>query len=559
MEPRRSSRAASAKPASKVAPKPAPKKATSEKPPSRPSRTASKKRAASPEGDPSPPPKRAKGEEQNIAPTKPKAAGKSAAENPKRSRTTKLAPIAEGETEPKPPKPAHVQVKPYLNPLPSPPEHLRPGLQLFVWGAGNFGQFGLGPDVLDEFDKPKKHSWAEEQIQDGTFGEEGAGLEEIAGGGMHSLFIDEMGTIWSCGLNDDAALGRITQNLPDPKNPGEFLDVDELTSVPHPLQTLVDQGFRAVKIATGDSICAAVNDKGELRVWGSFRVNEGSLGFANGLKHQFIPVPILHNSLTHRPGDVEKVSDITAGVNHLLVLTTHGNIYTWGAGEQAQLGRKVLERRKIHGTVPEKVSLGTRTRKAKVIGAGSFHSFAVDDKGDVWGWGLNTMGQAGTGYATEDDSQVQLPTKVEGLTKEALDGDEVVQISGGEHHSVFLTQSGKVFAVGRCNAGQIGLAEDDPALEDRADPDFVADPVQVKFPDDDDDPIVSISVGTHNNLAVSKDGALYCWGQGTQGELGVSDVEVRTPRMIVRREGGSWAAVKVACGGQHTLGLFRKK
>ncbi|KAJ4479292.1 regulator of chromosome condensation 1/beta-lactamase-inhibitor protein II [Lentinula aciculospora] len=561
MEPRRSSRAASAKPTKKAAPKPVPKKAASEKPPSR---SASKKRVASPERDPSPPSKRTRREEQNVAPTKSKpnskAAGKSAAENAKRSRA-KLAPIAETDTpasDPKLPKPAHVQLKPYLNPLPSPPEKIRPGLQLFVWGAGNFGQFGLGPDVLGEFDKPKRHTWAEKQMQDGTFGAEGAGLEEIAGGGMHSLFIDEKGTIWSCGINDDAALGRITQNVPDPKNPGSFLDIDELTSVPHPLQTLVYEGFRAVKIATGDSICAAVNDKGELRVWGSFRVNEGSLGFANGLKHQFIPVPILNDSLSHRPGDAEKVSDITAGVNHLLVLTTHGNIYTWGAGEQAQLGRKVLERRKIHGTVPEKVSLGSRTRKAKVIGAGSFHSFAVDDKGDVWAWGLNTMGQAGTGYETDDDSQVQLPTRVQRLSKEALDGDVVVQISGGEHHSLFLTESGKVFAVGRCNAGQIGLPDDDPSLKDRADPDFVAEPVQVKF-SDDDDPIVHISVGSHNNLAVSKDGALYCWGQGTQGELGVSDVEVRTPRVIVRRAGGLWAAVKVACGGQHTLGLFRRK
>lgn len=289
-----------------------------------------------------------------------------------------------------------------------------------------------------------------------------------------------------------------------------------------------------------------------------WQVNEGSLGFSSDLKHQFIPVPILNDSLSHRPGDAEKVSDITAGVNHLLVLTTHGNIYTWGAGEQAQLGRKVLERRKIHGTVPEKVSLGSRTRKAKAIGAGSFHSFAVDDNGDVWGWGLNTMGQTGTGHNTTDDSQVQLPQKVERLSKEALDGDIVVQIAAGEHHSLFLTGSGKVFAVGRCNAGQIGLADDDPALQDRADPDFVAEPVQVKFPDEDD-PVVHISVGSHNNLATTKDGALYCWGQGTQGELGVSDVEVRTPRMIVRREGGSWAAVKVACGGQHTLGLFRKK
>jgi len=74
-------------------------------------------------------------------------------------------------------------------------------------------------------------------------------------------------------VNDDAALGRITQDVPDPNNPGAFLNVDNLTSIPHPLQTLVDEGFRAVKVVAGDSICAAVSDKGELRVWGSFRVS----------------------------------------------------------------------------------------------------------------------------------------------------------------------------------------------------------------------------------------------------------------------------------------------
>lgn len=55
-------------------------------------------------------------------------------------------------------------------------------------------------------------------------------------------------------------------------NPSSFLSVDELTSIPHPLQTLVDVGFRAVKVVAGDSICAAVSDQGEMRVWGSFRV-----------------------------------------------------------------------------------------------------------------------------------------------------------------------------------------------------------------------------------------------------------------------------------------------
>ncbi|KIY69747.1 RCC1/BLIP-II protein [Cylindrobasidium torrendii FP15055 ss-10] len=535
--PRRSARAA-AKPA---APPPAPKpKAKAAAPKSKTAATKPKsKKRASPDAE----------EEDEHSTKRSKSEDSEEAPAPK--------PKAKKEPPAKKPAPVHVQTKPYLNPLPSPPEHQRPGLQLFAWGAGNFGQFGMGPDVLCEIDKPKKHPWAEEQMTKGTFGSEGAGLESAAAGGMHSLFIDEAGTVWSCGLNDDAALGRDTAQVPDPEKPDAFLDVDELTAWPHPLQSLKDENFRAVQVVAGDSICAAVSAEGELRVWGSFRVNEGSLGFASGLRHQFQPVPI-NLELSHKPGDAEKVASLASGGNHVIVLTTHGNIYSWGAGEQAQLGRRVLERRKIHGTVPEKVTLGTRGRKGKIVGAGMYHSFAVDHDGEVWGWGLNTMGQLGTGHTSENDSVVQLPKKVTGLSPKELGGASVVQIAGGEHHSLFLTSNGKVYACGRSNAGQLGLPAD--AMKNAPNDDFLPEPIHVPFPDDEeDDPVVYISVGTHNNLAVTSDGAMYCWGQGTQGELGVPDVEVRTPRVVVRREGGSWAAVQVACGGQHTLGLFRKK
>jgi regulator of chromosome condensation len=289
-------------------------------------------------------------------------------------------------------------------------------------------------------------------------------------------------------------------------------------------------------------------------------VDEGSLGFSDGLKHQFIPaLPTLE--LSHKPGDTEKVSSIASGGNHLLVLTTHGNVYSWGAGDQSQLGRRVIARRKIHGTVPEKITLGTRGRKAVIIGAGAYHSFAVDETGDIWGWGLNSMGQTGTGYKSSEDSVVQLPKKVRRLSKEELDGDVVVQIDGGSHHSVFLLASGKVYACGRFNGGQLGLADDDIAFKDRDDPEseFLAEPALVTFPDPND-PVIQISCGAHNNAAVTKAGALYCWGQGVQSELGLGDEEeVRTPRVVVRKEGGSWFADAVACGGQHTIGLFRKK
>ncbi|KAL1660141.1 regulator of chromosome condensation 1/beta-lactamase-inhibitor protein II [Schizophyllum commune] len=417
----------------------------------------------------------------------------------------------------------------------------------------------MGPDYLGEFDKPKKNAWVEEGIEDGKFGEEGAGIESVASGGLHSVFVDERGTVWTCGVNDDAALGRVTQNVPNPEKPNEFLDVDELTSYPHPIQSLVDEGFRAVKVVAGDSINAALSDAGELRLWGSFRANEGSLGFSKALKHQFNPVPVTMD-LINKPGDYEKIASVACGGNHILALTTYGNIFTWGAGEQCQLGRKVLEGRKIDGTTPRKIKVGKRNNAPVLIGAGMYHSFAVTEKGDVYGWGLNTMGQTGTGYYRPSDSEVVLPKPVIGLHPDDLDGARVIKIVGGEHHTLFLTSDGRVFACGRSNVGQLGLPDDHEAFQDREDSDFVDVPVQVPMPDEhDDDPVVDISCGPHSNMAVTRDGALYSWGQGTQGELGVPDVEVRTPRQIVRREGGSWAAVTVACGGQHTIGLFRKK
>ena len=94
-----------------------------------------------------------------------------------------------------------------------------------------------------------------------------------------SLFIRQ---VWSCGTNDDAALGRITTDVPDPDMPGGFLDSDTLTSTPYPIQALIDENFRAVRIAAGDSISAAISTTGDLRAWGHFRVRCFFISFTHG-------------------------------------------------------------------------------------------------------------------------------------------------------------------------------------------------------------------------------------------------------------------------------------
>lgn len=60
------------------------------------------------------------------------------------------------------------------------------------------GQLGLGTSnlVLREFSKPALHTWVEQARQGQTLGlSDGAGIETMATGGMHTLAIDEVGKV----------------------------------------------------------------------------------------------------------------------------------------------------------------------------------------------------------------------------------------------------------------------------------------------------------------------------------------------------------------------------
>ncbi|KAL0578963.1 hypothetical protein V5O48_003055 [Marasmius crinis-equi] len=454
--------------------------------------------------------------------------------------------------------------------IPTYPTEVRPGLQLFVWGTneGGFGQLGLGISGV-QCVKPRRHLWAQGKMEAGGFGAKaGAGLRSVAAGGMHTLLLDEHGTVWSSGVNDDAALGRITENVRD-------TDEDALSCSFNPIQSLVDAGFRAVQIAAGDNIGAAVGSNGELRIWGTFRQDRGRSLFADGISHQWLPAPVLQ-STRKVAGTTEKVASVACGGNHVVALTTHGYVHTWGVGDDGRLGRKFMTRHKaldrleVEATVPQKIVLGTgvQSRKAVSVSAGQFTSFAVDDSGDVWAWGMNSRGQTGTGYIsglTDDEQCVDLPTRVVGLSSAELGNPErVVSIAGGDTHTLFLTSEGNVYVCGERSDGRLGLPDDHEVLnEDRDSRSSIWMPVLVEIPDTEaDDPIVSIVAGPRYSMAITRAGVLFSWGSGPNGELGLGDGDGNSrsnvPRRVTRRE-GSWAVKQVSCGGQHVVGLFQRR
>lgn len=93
----------------------------------------------------------------------------------------------------------------------------------------------------------------------------------------------------------------------------------------------------------------------------------------------------------------DDIKQLSAGKEHTLLLTASGKVYAWGNST-----RKVGRGRLGDSTAPADRYYPTaipserfENRKIVQIAAGDFHSLAVDETGQVWGWGDNSSGQLG--------------------------------------------------------------------------------------------------------------------------------------------------------------------
>jgi regulator of chromosome condensation len=269
-------------------------------------------------------------------------------------------------------------------------------------------------------------------------------------------------------------------------------------------------------------------------------------------------------------------------------------------------------------------------RKIKLIGTGSSHSFAVDHKGVVYAWGLNLDRQTGItpspspegkedGMEDEHQDIIWEPTEVTSLHPKVLGlNRRVVEISGGEFHTLFRISDGSVYACGRCDDHQLGFGPDHPSMkEKKAKEDTLmqakveeieeerrkvekrrrkSDLANGKPPSDSSDPIqtssttvppitiahinkpalitfpcgdtiTSISANGRHNLALSSSGEVFSWGLGLSSQLGLGKdpgtgeaiEEAAEPRKVESKAMLGWKVVDISAGGQHCVLLARRE
>jgi alpha-tubulin suppressor-like RCC1 family protein len=244
---------------------------------------------------------------------------------------------------------------------------------------------------------------------------------------------------------------------------------------------LVAGGAKVIAIEAGNFHSLAVASNGAVFSWGYG--NNGQLGTGNTTA-SLSPITI--------PG-LANVKAVGAGLNHSLALLADGSVKAWGSGANGQLGLGTTANALSPASVPGLASVAS-------ISAGQGWSHAVKTNGELWSFGLNSSGQLGLGDAVNRLSPT-LVSMVSGL----------MLVDAGFSHALTIGGNGAVFAFGQNAQGQLGL----DALRQVSTPRQIDGLAHIAA-------IASSASSSHDAFRLAN-GSLMVFGRNTNGQLVTGD------------------------------------
>lgn len=261
----------------------------------------------------------------------------------------------------------------------------------------------------------------------------------------------------------------------------------------------------AVTLAVGLGVARstpALAANGTVDAWGYN--NLGQIGDGTSGTDRLYPVA-LGSPLT-------SVSHIFAHLHSTYAIASGGHVYGWGQDNNGQLGDNTTDTTpnpspiEVHG-VANAGFLGDTTAIASGD-AGNNAAYAIDTSGNLYAWGSNAKGQLGDNTITQRTTPVQ----VHGV------GDvgfitNAKQVAGGGGWAMELDTTGAVYAWGDNTTGQIGQGASGGTYHT---------PVAVKGLGGVGTltGVAAIAAGVGYGMALMNSGAVYVWGDNTNGQLG---------------------------------------
>ncbi len=327
----------------------------------------------------------------------------------------------------------------------------------YCWGNNDYGQLGDG--------SRKSHVFAVPVV--GTLR-----YATISGGAAHTCAIATTGAAYCWGFNYSGQLGDGTHT-------------DRATPAP------VSGGFTWVSLSAGGAYNCGIAADSLAYCWGLNLT--GQLG---------------DGTTTDRPTPAAvsgglKFRSIGANAYHTCGLTFAGEAYCWGANDHGQLGRGDLD----DSNTPVLVSGGLTWA---AVDAGFTHSCGLAPDGNGYCWGRNHYGQLGVGDSVGSGDQTRPFAMVGQITWASLN-------LGAYFSCGIEAQTGAAFCWGYNGSGQLGGNAPDTCADEGA---GVSQCALSPFAVSGGLRFASVSANTQHTCGLATDGFGYCWGSGTDGQLG---------------------------------------
>ncbi|KAL1196325.1 Ultraviolet-B receptor UVR8 [Cardamine amara subsp. amara] len=177
----------------------------------------------------------------------------------------------------------------------------------------------------------------------------------------------------------------------------------------------------------------------------------------------------------------------------------------------------------------------------RAVACGGAHTLFITETRRVFATGLNDCGQLGV---SDVKSHAMEPLEVSGLEK------DILHISAGYNHSAAITVDGELYMWGKNSSGQLGLGKKAARVVHLPTKVQALDGITIK----------SVALGSEHSVAVTDGGEVLSWGGGGCGRLGhghdsslfgiLRSKSEFTPRLIKELEGIK--VTNVAAGLLHT-------
>lgn len=263
-------------------------------------------------------------------------------------------------------------------------------------------------------------------------------------------------------------------------------------------------------MSDGSVYCCGLNDQGQL---------------GNGnYQTQLYPVKI----------NLENIVQVSTGFFFTSCLSNIGEVYAFGNNSFGQFG----DGSSISKITPTKI---TSLNNIVQVSAGPYHTLFLERSGNVLASGLNS-GKLGDGTTDRRFTPVQVKKQDGTLVTNMTN---VIQVSAGYDHSLFLRSDGTVYASGLNTNGQLGNGTKTRFLN----------PVQVTNMTN----VIKISAGLEFSLFLTSTGTVYACGNNRYGQLGpgVSAIEYLNPVQVIEQNGNPLTNIKlISVGNDHSIFLY---